>query len=138
MTDPDDDVEYCEKCGYAEYDEDGNETHADKEEYDHDFEIEEESSFLEGVKDLADTVKSVAEAGSAIKKFNEPSRTDYPELNPNKFKVSRPKFKIPDLGPIEHPDAKAEKRHEKTIKWTKIGIIVAIALSLLFGIPALI
>jgi len=42
MTDSDEDEEYCAKCGYAEFDEDGNETHADKDEYDHDFEYEED------------------------------------------------------------------------------------------------
>jgi len=133
-----DDVEYCAKCGDAEFDEKGDETHADEEEYDHDFEPEEESTTLEDIKDLADTVKSIAEAGSAVKKLTQPSKIDHSELNPNRFKVPPPKFKFPDLGVLEHPDAKTEKRHRETIRWAKIGIIVAVALGLLFGLPTLI
>jgi len=29
-----------------------------------------------------------------------------------------------------HPDAKAEKRHKEIMKWTKIGFIVATALTI--------
>ena len=126
-----DEVEYCAKCGDAEFDEDRNETHADEEEYDHDFEPEEESTTLDDIKDLADTVKSIAEAGSAVKKLTQPSKTDNLELDPNKFKAPPPKFKMPDLGVLEHPDARTEKRHKEAIKWAKIAIIVGAAVGII-------
>jgi len=125
-----DKVEYCAECGDAEFDEDGEETHT-SEDYDHDFEPEEESTTLEDIKDLADTVKSIAEAGSAVKKLTEPSKIDHVELDPDKFKASPPKFKMPDLGVLEHPDAKAEKRHKETIKWAKIAIVIGGAVGII-------
>ncbi len=131
----DDDVEYCAKCGYAEFNEDGNESHADEEEYDHDFEYEEEASPLENIKDLVDTVKSIAEAGKAVKELTQPSKIDPSELTVNRFKVPPPPInKIPDLEIAEHPDAKVEKRHKQMMKLGIIGIIVAA----LLGIAAII
>ena len=130
----DDDVEYCAKCGDAEFDEDGNETHTDEEEYGHDFEPEEPTT-LEDVKEFADTVKSLAEAGKAVKELTQPSKIDPSELTVNRFKVPPPPInKIPDLEIAEHPDAKAEKRHKQMMKLGIIGIIVAT----LLGIAALI
>ena len=129
------DDEYCAKCGDSEYDEDGNETHLDEEEYDHDFEYEEEPTTLEDVKEFADTVKSLAEAGKAVKEVLQPSKIDPSELTVNRFKVPPPPInKIPDLEITEHPDAKAEKRHKQMMKLGIIGIIVAT----LLGITALI
>jgi len=75
MTESDDDMEYCAKCGDPEYDKDGDSSH-DYEPYDHDFvyekeedEADEGQSTLEQVGEFADTVKKLAEAGKAIKKF---------------------------------------------------------------------
>jgi len=79
-------LEYCSICGDPEFDEDGEETHVD-EEHDHDFKPDEEASPLEDIKDLADTVKSIADAGSAVKKFAKSSKIDYSELNANRFKT---------------------------------------------------
>jgi len=129
-----DDIEYCAKCGDAEFDEDGFETHEDEEEYDHDFETEKETSFLEDVKDLADTLKSVSEAGKAIKELTQPSKIDPSELSSNRFKVPPPIAKVRDLEINERPDVKAEKRHKQNIKLGIIGIIVAA----LLGIAAII
>ena len=129
------DDEYCAKCGDSEYDEDGNETHLDEEEYDHDFEYEEEPTTLEDVKEFADTVKSLAEAGKAVKEVLQPSKIDPSELNVNRFKNPEPPIDAyPDLEITEHPDAKAEKRYKQTMKLGIIGIIVAT----LLGIAALI
>ena len=129
------DDEYCAKCGDSEYDEDGNETHLDEEEYDHDFEYEEEPTTLEDVKEFADTVKSLAEAGKAVKEVLQPSKIDPSELNVNRFKNPEPPIDAyPDLEITEHPDAKAEKRHKQMMKLGIIGIIVAT----LLGITALI
>ena len=120
------DDEYCAKCGDSEYDEDGNETHADEEEYDHDFEYEDEPTTLEDVKEFADTVKSLAEAGKAVKEVLQPSKIDPSELTVNRFKVPTPPInKIPDLEITEHPDAKAEKSHKQMMKLGIMGIIVA-------------
>ena len=131
----DDDEEYCAKCEDAEYDEDGNETHLDEDEYDHDFEYEEEPTTLEDVKEFADTVKSLAEAGKAVKEVLQPSKIVSSELTSDRFKQKRidvppPKTKVSDLEIAEHPDAKAEKRHKEIMKWTKIGFIVATALTI--------
>ena len=134
MTESDEDEEYCAKCGDSEYDEDGNETHLDEEEYDHDFEYEEEPATLDDVKEFADTVKSLAEAGKAVKEVLQPSKIDPSELSSNRFKIPPPKFKMPDFELAPHPDVKAEKRHKQMTKLGIIGIIVAT----LLGIAALI
>jgi len=130
----DDEVEYCAECGEPEFDEDGYETHLDEDEYDHDFEYEEEVSPLEDIKDLVDSVKSLAEAGKAVKELTQPSKIDPSELTVNRFKIPSPINKIPDLEIAEHPDAKAEKRHKQMMKLGIISIIVAT----LLGIAALI
>ena len=138
MTDED---EYCAKCGDSEYDEDGNETHLDEEEYDHDFEYEEESTTLEDVKEFADTVKSLAEAGKAVKEALQTSKIDPSELRSDRFKNPPPRisdFKMPDFELAPHPDAKAEKRHKETIKWTKIGISVGAIVAIILGIVLII
>lgn len=115
-----DDDEYCAKCGDSEFDEDGNETHVDEEKYDHDFEYEEEeeeeSLTLRGIKDLADTVKSIAEAGKVLKNI--------PEIPP---KPSRWK----ESGRDTQSDTKQEKRHRENIKWIKIGIAVGAVVALI-------
>jgi len=134
MTESDDDVEYCAKCGYAEFNEDGTESHADDEEYDHDFEPEEEeSNLLEDIKDLADTVKSVADAGVAVKKLTE----EHPELTANRFKIEPPKFKMPDFELAPHPDVKVERRHKENIKWIKIGIVAGAVVTIILGTVAI-
>ena len=139
MTESDEDEEYCAKCGDSEYDEDGNETHLDEEEYDHDFEYEEEPATLEDVKEFADTVKSLAEAGKAVKELTRPSKIDPSELTVNRFKVPPPPInKIPDLEIAEHPDAKAEKRHKENIKLQKIAIITGAVVAIILGIVAII
>lgn len=120
-----DEKEYCAKCGNPEFDKDGYKTH-DYEPYDHDFEYEEEEEepiTLRDVKDLADTVKSIAEAGKVLKNI--------PEIPP------RPTI-WEEAGRDVHSDKKQEKRHHETIKWTKIGIIVAVIVALIFGVPGLI
>jgi len=129
----DDEVEYCAECGEPEFDEDGNETHLDEEEYDHDFEPEEVTT-LEDVKEFADTVKSLAEAGAAVKKVLQSSKIEPSELKADRFKIPPLKFKMPDIKLAPHPDAKAEKRHKQMMKLGIIGIIVAT----LLGIAALI
>jgi len=121
-----DDYEYCAKCGDAEFDDNGKETHADEEEYDHDFvyeDDEEEPLTLKGIKDIADTIKSVAEAGKVLKNI--------PEIPP---KPSR----WEESGRDTQSDTKHEKRHREAIKWVKISIAVGIVLALIFGIPSLI
>jgi len=133
----DDDVEYCAKCGDAEFNEDGTESHADEKEYDHDFEPEEPTT-LEDVKEFADTVKTIAEAGKAIKELTQPSKIDPSELNPNRFKIPPPIAKVPDLEIAEHPDAKAEKRHKENIKLQKIAIITGAIVATILGIVAII
>jgi len=128
------DDEFCSVCGDPEFDEDGNETHLDEEKFDHDFEPEEVTT-LEDVKEFADTVKSLAEAGAAVKKVLQSSKIEPTELKADRFKIPPPPInKIPDLEIAEHPDAKAEKRHKQMMKLGIIGIIVAT----LLGIAALI
>ena len=80
MTNSDnDDVEYCAECGDPEFDKDGIETHADEDEYDHDFELGEEIEengdnedendgiTMDDIKKGADTLTSVAKAAKAFK-----------------------------------------------------------------------
>lgn len=116
------DDEYCAKCGDSEFDEDGNETHADEEEYDHDFEYEEKSVTLEDVKEGLDVLDKGIDVWN---KLTRPSKIDPSELNPNRFKAPPPIDKVPDLEIAEHPDVKAEKRHKQIIKLGIIAIIVA-------------
>jgi len=140
----DDDEEYCAKCGYSEFNDDGTESHADEKEYDHDFEYEEEDegTTLEDVKEFADTVKSLAEAGKAVKEVLQPSKINPLELTSDRFKVPPPIEKVRDLKIDlklpEHPDTKAEKRHNETMKWTKIGIVVGAVVAIILGTVAII
>jgi len=128
------DEEYCAKCGDSEFDEDGNETHLDEEEYDHDFEPEEDESItLEDVKEGLDVLDKGIDVWNKL--TNKP---DHPELNPNKFKYIPPSPKISDLKLTENTDAKVEKRHKETIKWTKIGIGVGAIVAIILGITAII
>jgi len=112
----DDDDEYCSVCGDPKFDEDGFETHEDEEEYDHDFEPEEPTT-LEDVKEFADTVKSLAEAGKAVKEVLQPSE----KYKQEEFVRPPPKGKFIEG---QHSDPKSIQRHKETIKWTKIGITV--------------
>jgi len=124
MTDSDE--EECAECGDPEFDEDGNKTHADEDKYDHDFvyeEDEEEPLTLRDVKDLADTAKSIAEAGKVLKNI--------PQIPP---KPSR----WEESGRDAQSDTNHEKRHREAIKWVKISIAVGIVLALIFGILSLI
>ncbi|PBO84994.1 MAG: hypothetical protein COA77_06385 [Thaumarchaeota archaeon] len=117
--------EDCAECGDPEFDKDGNETHLDEEEYDHDFEAEEPTT-LEDVKEFADTVKSLVEAGKAVKELTRPSKINYSEPSIDRFKTTESKvsdFKISDIK-ITHPEEESKKRHKETIKWAKIGIAV--------------
>lgn len=130
-----DDEEYCANCGYAKYDEDGNETHLDEDEYDHDFESEEESTTLEDINNLLDTANKGLDFYNKIKKQSEPSRL---ELNPNKFNTTSPQpesFFRKSLDPL---DAKEDKRHKETIKWTKIGIFAGAIVATILGVTAII
>ena len=141
MTESDGDDEYCAKCGDSEYDEDGNETHADEEEYDHDFEYEEEPTTLEDVKEFADTVKSLAEAGKAVKEVLQPSKIDPSQLRSDRFKNPPPKisnFEMPEINIIPSPEAKAEKRHRENIKLTKISIVIGAVVAIILGTLAII
>lgn len=70
MTDSD---EECAECGDPEFDEDGNETHADEEKYDHDFEPEEKLT-LDDVKKGADTASSIFKAVKAFKDMSDDSK----------------------------------------------------------------
>jgi len=138
------DEEYCEECGDAEFDADGNETHADEDEYDHDFEYEEEDegTTLDDVKEFADTVKSLAEAGKSVKELTKPSITSHINLDSDRFKQKR--FEVPppynphDYKMSEHPDKKAERRHKENLKWTKIGIGVGAIVAVILGTVAII
>ena len=67
MTDSDDEDEYCAKCGDSEFDEDGNETHADEEEYDHNFEYEEKPVTLSDVKEGLDVLDKGIEVWKKLK-----------------------------------------------------------------------
>jgi len=116
------DEEICSVCGDPEYDNDGYETHADEEEYGHDFEPKKDDSLtLQDVKEGLD----VLDKGIGI--WNKITKS---ELSANRFKIPPPMDKVPDLEIAEHPDAKAEKRHKEIMKWTKIGFIVATALTI--------
>ncbi len=126
--------EFCEECGEHE---DGCECEEYCDECDNlmdDCECEEESSFLEDIKNLADTVKSVAEDGKSVKKLIKSS--DHIDLNPDKFKQKRFEIPLPqekplDLEIMEHPDAKAARRHKQNLKLGIIGIIIASALGII-------
>jgi len=59
MTESDEDEEYCAKCGYSEFNEDGTRSHDDEEEYDHDFELEEDSLTLQDVKEGLDLMYGI-------------------------------------------------------------------------------
>jgi len=133
----DDEVECCAECGEPEFDEDGYETHLDEDEYDHDFEYEEEVSPLEDIKEIADTVKSLAEAGKAVKEVLQPSKIDPSELTANRFKVPPPIAKVPDLEIAERPDVKIERRHKENIKWIKIGIVAGAVVTIILGTVAI-
>jgi len=136
----DDEVEYCAECGEPEFDEDGYKTHLDEDEYDHDFEPEEVTT-LEDVKEFADTVKSLVEAGKAVKEVLQPPKIDPSELRSDRFKNPPPKisdFKMPEINIIASPEAKAEKRHRENIKLTKIGIVVGAVVTIILGTLAII
>jgi len=75
-----DENENCAECGDPEFDKDGNETHADEDEYDHDFVYEEEEEednglTLDDVKDVADTASSVFKAVKAFKDISDDSKS---------------------------------------------------------------
>jgi len=124
----DDDVEYCAKCGYAKFNEDGTESHADEEEYDHDFEPEEDDSLT--LQDIDKGLDVLDKGIDVWNKLTRPSKIDPSELTSDRFKVPPPIAKVRDLELGEHPDVKAEKRHKEIMKWTKIGFIVATALTI--------
>jgi len=131
-----DDEEYCAKCGDSEYDEDGNETHLDEDEYDHDFEYEEE---VEEPVTLADVKEGLDVLDKGIDVWNKlTNKPNQPSLDPNKFKYVPPPPKISDLKLPEHPDKKAEKRHKENLKWTKIGIGVGAIVAIILGTVAII
>ena len=67
-----DNIEYCAECGDAEFDEDGYETHADEEEYDHDFKPEEEGPTLQDVKDGLDVLDKGIDVWNKLKKPDNP------------------------------------------------------------------
>jgi len=82
MTDSDEE-EYCAKCGDSEFDDKGNETHADEDEYDHDFvyedkdeEAEDDEITLDDVKKVADTASSVFKAVKAFKDVTDDSKSE--------------------------------------------------------------
>jgi len=113
----DDDEEYCAKCGYSKFNEDGTESHADEKEYDHDFEPEEDDGLT-----LQDIDKGLDVLDKGIDVWNKITKS---ELSANRFKVPPPIEKVRDLEINEHPDVKAEKRHKQMMKLGIIGIIVA-------------
>ena len=80
MTDSDE--EECAECGDPEFDKDGNETHADEEKYDHDFEPEEEKLTLDDVKEVADTASSVFKAVKAFKDITDDSKSYHETSTP--------------------------------------------------------
>lgn len=135
MTESDDDVEYCAKCGYSEFNEDGTRSHDDEEEYDHNFEYEE----VEEPVTLADVKEGLDVLDKGIDVWNKlTKKPDQPSLDPNKFKYVPSPPKISDLKLPEHSDKKAEKRHKETIKWTKIGIAIGAVVTIILGTVAII
>jgi len=152
MTNSDnDDVEYCAECGDPEFDEDGNETHADEDEYDHDFEPEsdeeDEGLTLDDVKKGADTLASVAKAAKAFKDLSDDNKPkkEYHETStprppaPDQRKpgwwgryVLKPRKEKSDvekkLDRIEKKIEHGEKRQNR--KWY-IGIGIAMGLAII-------
>ena len=156
MSQEDDDVEYCAECGDPEFDEDGNETHADEDEYDHDFELEsdeeDEGLTLDDVKKGADTLTSIAKAAKAFKDLSDDNK-------PKKGyrETSTPRPSVPDqrkpgwwgsyvLKPrkekseVEEKLGKIEKKIDhghksQNRKWyiaIGIGFVIAVVIALLF------
>ena len=145
----DDDVEYCAKCGYSEFNDDGTESHADEKEYDHDFEYEEEDegTTLEDVNNFLDTANKGLDFYNKLKKQTQPTQ---PETTPEnviahlevgrmseEYRRKEP-AKQEDLKLKNQSDAKIEKRHKETMKWTKIGIGVGAIVAVILGIVAII
>lgn len=129
----DDDEEYCAKCGYAEFNEDGTESHADEDEYDHDFEPEDDSLTLQDIDKSLDVLDKGIDVWNKLTK-----KPDQPSLDPNKFKYVPPPPKILDLKLPEHSDKKAEKRHKENIKLQKIAIITGAVIAIILGIVAIV
>jgi len=90
----------------------------EEDEEEEDEEEEDDGLTLDDVKDVADTVKSLAEAGEAVKRFAKKETT-----RPSRFEEA-------GRDPNTVTDKKQEKRHRETIKWTKIGIGVAIGIAI--------
>jgi len=111
-----DEEEYCSVCGDPEFDEDENETHLDEKKYDHDFEYEEEEEEVEESVTLEDVKTGLDVLDKSI------------DVYKKILGKPPPKGKFIE-GP--HSDAKAIQRHNETIKWAKIGIIVAASLGIL-------
>ena len=143
--DDDDDDEYCAVCEDPEFGEDGKETHADEDEYDHDFVYEkdeeegDEGLTLDDVKNVADTIKSIAEAGEAVKKVTKTETPrplhDEPHHTPwlwDALKIPRKKSIEEDkLDRIGEKIDKSEKHQNR--KWyigIGFGILVAIIIAL--------
>ena len=124
-----DDEEYCAKCGYAKFNEDGTESHADEKEYDHDFEPEEDDGLT-----LQDIDKGLDVLDKGIDVWNKITKS---ELSANRFKVPPPIAKVPDLEIAEHPDVKVERRHKENVKWIKIGIVAGAVVTIILGTAAI-
>jgi len=143
----DDDVEYCAECRDPEFDKDGKETHADEDEYDHDFVYEKDEEegddglTLDDVKNVADTIKSIAEAGEAVKKVTKTETPRPPHDEPHYTPWLWDALKIPrkrsveeeKLDRIEKKIDRSEKSQLKKWIWgigitVVIGIIIAILL----------
>lgn len=140
MSDDDDD-EYCAVCEDPEFDEDGKETHADEDEYDHDFVYEKDDGLtLDDVKNVADTIKSIAEAGEAVKKVTKTETPRPPHDEPHHtpwlwdaLKIPRKKSEEEKLDRIEKKIDRSEKSQLKKWIWgigitVIIGIIIALFL----------
>jgi len=74
----DDDEEYCAKCGYSEFNEDGTRSHDDEEEYDHNFEYEEDGPTLQDVDKGLDVLNKGIDVWN---KLTRPSKIDPSELS---------------------------------------------------------
>jgi len=124
MTDDDDD-RFCAECGDPEFDKKDEETHA-YDDYDHDFvpdEEDENQSTLEQVGELADTVKKIAEAGVAVKKF---TKTDTPRP-PYDPPLQR---RLPDDDYFRDNNSSSKIVKEKK-DWTKRAIIITIVVAVI-------
>ena len=129
MSDDEDEMNYCAKCGDPEFDKDGKPTH-DYEPYDHDFEPDEEGITVQDVKDGLDILGKGLDVYGKYKKATTSTHPTSPP--PTKPTYHQPDVelhsKVDDIKSSVEKGKKIERR-----RWI-IGIIVGSVIAVIVAI----